>query len=85
MVGNVFSLGLNSYTEIVKEQMSMVDGDNLKTADCDRMFITVNANKRTPLIPANALVRYQFLEILMRLAFKMFFETGLVESESLAV
>lgn len=28
------------------------------TADTDRIFITVNANKRGPLIPANALVRF---------------------------
>ena len=56
----------------------MIDGENLKQADADRLFITVNAGTKVknPLISANALIRYQFMEILLRLAIKFYFETG---------
>ena len=76
MLGNVFSVALNQYTDFIKETIDMIDGEKINQSDADRLFITVNANKRGPLIPANALVRCQFMEILIRLALKKYFESG---------
>ncbi len=84
MQGAIFSVALNQYTDFIKETLGLIDGENLNQSDADRYFITVNANKRGPLIPANALVRCQFLEILIRLAIKRFFESGEAPSEALA-
>ena len=75
MIGNVFSVALNQYTEFIKEVLNLIDGEHLNQSDADRYFITVNANKRGPLIPANALVRCQFMEILIRLAIKRYFDS----------
>ncbi len=58
MQGTVFSIALNTYTDFVKDVINIIDGENVNTSDADRLFITVNANVRGPLIPANALVRF---------------------------
>ncbi|CDW85718.1 UNKNOWN [Stylonychia lemnae] len=85
MIGNIFSVALNQYTEFIKEELKLIDGECLNQADSDRYFITVNANKRGPFIPANALVRCQFMEILIRLAVKRYFESQLAPNEASAV
>lgn len=58
MQGTIFSVALNQYTDFLKETLNLIDGVALNQSDADRYFITVNANKRGPLIPANALVRF---------------------------
>ena len=82
MIGNIFSVALNQYTEFIKEDLKLIDGEHLNQADSDRYFITVNANKRGPLIPANALVRCQFMEILIRLGVKRYFESQQAANEA---
>lgn len=57
-IGNIFSIALNQYTEFLKEDLKIIDGVNLSMSDADRLFITVNAGRKGPLIPANALVRF---------------------------
>lgn len=57
----------------------------INQSDADRMFITVNSSRKGPLIPANALVRFQFLEIIIRLGIKRYFESGLVDTEVEAI
>ena len=76
--GSVFGIGLNSYTDFLKEELQIIDGTQLKYADTDRLFITVNAGNKVKnsMIPANSLVRYQFMEILMRLAIKKYYDSG---------
>ena len=54
-------------------------------SDADRMGLTVNAMKSGPLNPANQLVRYQFMEYIIRCSVEKFFASGQVESEALAV
>jgi len=81
--GSVFSIGLNTFTDFITKHLNIDDKDGL--SEYDRLFITVNGNKRTDLIPANALVRFQFVEIILRLAIKKCYETGEVENELDAV
>jgi hypothetical protein len=54
-------------------------------SDADRFFITVNSGKKGPLIPANALIRFQFLEIFLRMALKKYFESSEALTEWQAV
>ena len=59
MVGNLYSVALNVYTEFIKDKLNMIDDNMLKMSDSDRLFITVNATQnKSKLIPSNALVRF---------------------------
>lgn len=84
VVGTVFSIGWNVYREFMIQTINITDKDKLKPDDCDRLFIGVNAGnmRKAPFIPEKALVRFQFMEILVRAALKKFFESGDSESES---
>ena len=84
-IGNIFSIALNQYTDVLKEQVRLIDGYVISVSDADRFFITVNSGKKGPLIPANALIRFQFVEILLRMALKKYFESGEAQSEAQAV
>ena len=60
--GNVFSIGMNQMGMFIgSEVLDCIDLDadgKLKSSDCDRLFITVNATgKRLPTNPANAMIR----------------------------
>ena len=51
IVSSIFSVPMNQFTTFIQE-CNMVDPDDFKMADADRMFITVNAGVRGPLNPA---------------------------------
>lgn len=68
--GSVFSVPLNQYTTFLQE-LELIDNHNFKQADADRMFIGINTvvdGKRGANNPANSLVRYQIMELLIRVA-----------------
>ena len=87
IVGTIYSIGWNVYREFMTQTLDFADNEKLKPDDCDRLFIGVNANqqKKSPFIPEKALVRFQFLEILVKAAIKKYFESGDVSDEVLAV
>ena len=65
-----FSLNLNSYTDYLR-QARVYDRKTVSITDTDTLFFTTNKrDKPTQLNPANALVRFQFLEIILRIALK---------------
>ncbi len=74
MSGTIPAIPFNGYNDTVAKQMSLVDNRSVKFAESDTLFLTVNGNKKTPFNPANALVRFQFFEILIRLALKRYFD-----------
>lgn len=82
MTGYIFAIGFNTYIELVRDEFNLVDGDVIRLPDIDMLFITVKANKKGDLIPSNALVRFQILEILMRIAFKKYNPFGLSKTMS---
>lgn len=47
-----------------------------KSADADRMFITVNAGRSGPTNPAKSLIRLQFMEFFIRGAMEKYFVSG---------
>ena len=84
-IGNIFSVGLNQFTEFLKEDLNILDTLALTMSDADRLFITVNAGKRGPLIPANALVRFQFVEMILRIALRRYYESQEAPTEAEAL
>jgi hypothetical protein len=50
--------------------------EDFSIADCDRYAITVNSSTslKSPMIPKNELVRFQFLEMFIRTAIMKYFE-----------
>lgn len=84
-IGIIFSVALNQFTEFIKEHINLIDGQHLNMSDADRFFITVNAGKKGALIPANALIRFQFVEILLRMALRKYLESGEALNEAQAV
>lgn len=64
----------------------MVNGKDIRFAESDTQFLTLNKRaKNSYLNPGVALIRFQLLEILVRLAFKRYEDTKIVESKSEAV
>ncbi len=84
MIGGIFAISLNTYTDLMREVLALVD-TNLKLNDIDMLFIVVNAVRKGDYNPPNGLVRYQFLEILMRVALKKYYVGGVVLTQREAV
>lgn len=67
-MGSIFSVPLNTYTEYFINKVDIVDQKTLKLPDVDRNYIATNySDKKGLRNPANALVRFQFMEMLVRL------------------
>ena len=82
---------MNQLSMFLNEVLDCIDQDaegKLKYSDADRLFITVNANptgKRQATNPANAMIRCQLMEFIIRAAIEKFFASGQVETELEAV
>lgn len=69
----VFSVQLNIYTDFVK-QIGLLDGKVINTSLSDTEFYSINRRtKASSTNPGTALVRFQFIEIMTRLAIKRYF------------
>jgi hypothetical protein len=65
-----FALSLNSYTDYLK-QSGVYKNKTVTFTDTDTLFFTTNKReKATNLNPGNAIIRYQFLEIMLRIGLK---------------
>lgn len=87
--GNVFSIGMNQLSMFTGEVLNCIDQDEsgkLKNSDADRLFITVNATgKRQTTNPANAMIRCQLMEFIIRASIEKFYASEQVETELDAV
>ena len=85
--GNILSIGMNQLAMLMSDLGCLDEGDTgtLKSTDSDRLFITVNAGRRSAANPANAFVRLQLVEFITRCAIEKFFASGQVETELEAV
>ena len=85
LTGDVFSIPINAFTEFMN-QSDIVDGKLIKLSEMDILFITTNTvSVKLPFNPDRALVRYQFMEILVRIAFDKYLKNKLCDSPSEAV
>jgi hypothetical protein len=83
--GGVFSIPLNCFTDFVK-QIDLVNGKDIRFAESDTQFLTLNKrSKPSNLNPGVALIRFQFLEIIVRLALKRYEDTKIASSKSEAI
>lgn len=91
LAGSTFGIGWNVYREFITQTLKLADHQTLKPEDCDRLFIAVNVNKGGAQTTSNefnsekSLVRHEFLEILLRIAVKKYFESEKVNSETAAI
>ena len=81
----MLSLSFNTYNEFFIKYLGLIDNKHIRFSDGDTLFLTVNGKRQTPMNPATALVRHQFMEILLRLALKRFYEPKIAQSEPEAV
>ena len=66
-------------TEEFSKNMGLIDGKHVKKKDVNRMFIAANVSDNDNSVnPANAMVRYEFIEFLVRMAKYKYKEAGLV-------
>lgn len=83
--GGVFAIPLNCYTDFVK-QIDLVNGKDIRFAESDTIFLTLNKrSKNSYLNPGVALIRFQFLEVLVRLALKRYDDTKAASSKAEAI
>lgn len=83
-VGDVWAIGTNVFTDFLGK-CNMIDDGTLKLKDSDLKFIatytkTDPAMMKNPRNPDRMLVRYQFLEIWVRLADQKFIQNGLAST-----
>ena len=71
--GHIPCIGQNAFNEIIN-LTNIVDGKDLKLSDIDLEFISTKAgNKNITLNPERWLVRYQLMEVLVRIAIHKYF------------
>ena len=65
-----FSLTLNSYTDYLKNS-GVYKKETISFAETDTLFLSITKrDKPTTLNPGNSIIRYQFLEIVMKIGLK---------------
>lgn len=80
--GIVPGIGQNAFNEIINAT-SICDNKRLKLADIDFEFIVTKAgNKKKALNPERWLIRYQFLEIFVRIAIHMYYKSKIVDTQA---
>ena len=82
----VWSIGQNAFSDLCT-QCNLVDGVTLKLSDLDFQFKVTNYSevKNHPRNPANALIRFQIMEIFVRIAIDKFIKTEICETHVEAV
>lgn len=68
-IGEIFCVPLNPYTDFIMKT-GVIDNKNLKLHAIDKNFIATKSQGKNKYIrsPDKALVRYQFMEVLVRCA-----------------
>lgn len=81
-MGNTFAINLSTFTDIIRDELNLIDGEVIRLSDIDLMFSLVKSNNKGVFNPPNGLVRYQLAEIYLRLAFKKYNPFGLQKTMS---
>lgn len=80
--GLIWCIGVNTYTEIISNCNGFIDGKTFKMSDLDLEFVATNAGqaKANPRNPERQLIRYQLMEVLVRLSIDKFIKSGQTKS-----
>ncbi len=78
----MFSIGTNVFSEIVYNCPSLIDSKHVKLSDVDLEFISTKAGTahKTKNNPDRQIIRFQFLELFVRLALDKYFKSGVCET-----
>ena len=76
----MFGIGTNVFRELITKTIQIID-HKLTKDYCDLLFKSVNnigegGSNKAGLNPINQLVRFEFLEIFIKMAFKKYFDSG---------
>ncbi|DBA81483.1 TPA: hypothetical protein ACH3X1_007263 [Trebouxia sp. C0004] len=88
---DVFHMGLNNFTGMLEDcKISDADSQYVRRSDCDTLFIVANyqPDKKDPSVAVNdehALMRFEFLEAIVRLAVAKYGKAQQTESVATAV
>lgn len=84
--GMVFSIGTNTFSDIVSNCQGIVDNDTLKLSDLDLEFVATNAGvEKKKFNPERQLTRHEFIEIFVRISLTKYFKNKLVATMPEAV
>jgi len=77
-LGRCMSIGAGTLTEMLHHCTDFIDGRVIKLSDIDLALIACNGGRKvtTMWTPDKALVRAQFMDVLVRLSFDKYFKTG---------
>lgn len=86
-LGRMPCIGPGTLTELLNRCDGFIDGKTIKISDVDLQVIACNGGKRVVnyLSPDKALIRAQFIEVLVRLALDKYFKTKEAATHSEAV
>jgi hypothetical protein len=75
--GTIWCIGVNTYTEIFSSCTGFIDNKTFKMSDLDLEFVATNAGqaKANPRNPERQLIRYQLMEVLVRLSIDKFLKS----------
>ena len=84
--GLIFSIGTNTFSDIISNCPGLVDNDTLKLSDLDLEFVATNAGvARHKFNPERQICRHEFMEIFVRIAITKYYKTKQVDSIPQAV
>ena len=72
--GRNFGVPMNQFAASMQD-LNMID-KKFQLSDADRFFITVNSStaiKNNPMVPKNSLIRFQYLEVMVRVSIAKFY------------
>ena len=79
--GTIFSIGINTFSDIVSNCKGLIDNENFKLSDLDLEFVATNSGVvKTKFNPDRQIVRHEFIEIFVRISITKYFKTKIVES-----
>jgi hypothetical protein len=74
--GMIFSIGTNTFSDIVSNCKGLVDNDTLKLSDLDLEFVATNSGvSKVKFNPDRQICRHEILEIFVRIAITKYFKT----------
>jgi hypothetical protein len=83
--GNIFGISWLTYNDFVLYKLNIVDGTEIKLNASDLLFRTINGRPKLGNNPALSLVRFEFMEVLLRLAILRYYDTQKVQTRAEAV
>jgi hypothetical protein len=88
VAGIVLAVGWNEFRNLIHKTLKLTD-QNFRVEEVDRLFIAVNSNQNpivhTKFNSSKGIIRYEFLEAVMKAAVKRYFEYGTAETEAEAM